>query len=357
MKVSLSIKKVEGPFGGGAIFANTVSEYLVSRGIEVVHTLDDADIDVVLHVNPFPFIMKSSSYSFFDAYIYKLKHPKTVIIQGIHECDERKGTHYMNKLLVNACNHADFVIFVASWLKPLLEKNGLDKKKPSQVILHGVPEEIFNTKDKNFWDKHSKMKIVTHHWGGQFLKGHDFYQRLDKLLASSEFGDKFEFTYIGNYPSNLEYKNTTLIAPISGSVLGEELKNHDVYITGSRNEPAGMHHVEGALCGLPLLYIDSGALKEYCDGYGIEFNEDNFEEKILEMYRDYDIYLEKVKKYDRVASKMGQEYYELLTELYKNRDQYAFKNKKNIGKIFFISIYSFFYDGIWRLRRILKLLK
>ncbi|MBT3948968.1 hypothetical protein HOF40_02670 [Candidatus Parcubacteria bacterium] len=357
MKVSLSIKKVEGPFGGGAIFANTVSDFLVSKGIEVVNDLNDKDIDIVLHVNPFPFLMQSSSYSFFNAFIYKLKHPKTIIIQGIHECDERKGTHYMNKLLVNACNHADFVIFVASWLKPLLEKNGLDKDKPSQVILHGVPEEIFNTENKKFWDKKSKMKIVRHHWGGQFLKGHDFYQRLDKLLGSSEFGDKFEFTYIGNYPKNLEYKNTKLISPISGKELGDELKKHDLYITGSRNEPAGMQHVEGALCGMPLLYIDSGAFKEYCEGYGLEFNEYNFEEKIMEMYRDYDMYVEKVKEYDRISSKMGQEYYESLTKLYKDRDKYAFRKEKKIGKIFFIRIYSFFYDKVWRVRRILRLLK
>ena len=201
------------------------------------------------------------------------------------------------------------------------------------------------------------MKIVTHHWGGQFLKGHDFYQRLDKLLGSSEFGDKFEFTYIGNYPKNLEYKNTKLISPISGKELGDELKKHDLYITGSRNEPAGMHHVEGALCGMPLLYIDSGAFKEYCEGYGLEFNEYNFEEKIMEMYRDYDMYVEKVKEYDRISSKMGQEYYESLTKLYKDRDKYAFRKEKKIGKIFFIRIYSFFYDKVWRVRRILRLLK
>ena len=37
-----------------------------------------------------------------------------------------------------------------------------------------------------------------------------------------------------------------------------ELKKHDIYITASENEPSGNHHMEGALCGLPILFKDSG---------------------------------------------------------------------------------------------------
>ena len=35
---------------------------------------------------------------------------------------------------------------------------------------------------------------------------------------------------------------------------------HDLYISASINEPAGMHHIEGLLCGLPIIYRDNGAL-------------------------------------------------------------------------------------------------
>ena len=66
-----------------------------------------------------------------------------------------------------------------------------------------------------------------------------------------------------------------------GLELASELKEHDIYITGSLNEPSGNHHIEGALfCGLPILYINSGGIAEYCS-YGLEINLDNFEEKIL----------------------------------------------------------------------------
>jgi hypothetical protein len=250
MKISLNTKFNEGPSGGGMKFAILLRDYLIKKGIKVINDLESDDIDVVFHITPFPFLMKkSSSYSFLDAYSYKLKHPKTVIIHRINECDERKGTNYMNKLLIKTAKYSDVLIFIASWLKPLLEKQGLDTSKPNKIILHGGDNKIYNIDGKNFWNGKNKLKIVTHHWGGHFMKGHDFYQRLDSLLSEPKFFDKFEFTYIGNYPKELKYKNTRFIESLSGEMLAGELKKHDVYITASRNEPA-------ECITLKALYVD-----------------------------------------------------------------------------------------------------
>ena len=49
-------------------------------------------------------------------------------------------------------------------------------------------------------------------------------------------------------------------------------KNH-VYLTASINEPAGMHHIEGALSGLPIIYRNSGAIPEYCSDFGVSFHD------------------------------------------------------------------------------------
>ena len=46
--------------------------------------------------------------------------------------------------------------------------------------------------------------------------------------------------------------------------LSTKLKENHLYITGSLFEPSGNHHIEGAQCGLPLLFIDSGGTTEYC---------------------------------------------------------------------------------------------
>ncbi|HEY4528224.1 MAG TPA: hypothetical protein VJJ48_00150 [Candidatus Paceibacterota bacterium] len=317
MKISINSKFLEGPYGGGMQFANFMKDFLTSHGVEVTNKLEN-NVDIILHVNPFPHLTPdASSYSYLDAYEYKLKNPKTIIIERVNECDERKGTTYMNKLLVEASNHSDFVVFIANWLRPLLLKEGLPEDKPYKVILNGGDHKIFNTQDKEFWDGKNPIKIVTHHWSDNPNKGSDVYQALDELLSDSKFGELFEFTYIGR--TNVSFKNSRVIAPLSGQELVRELKQHHVYITASRNEPGGMHHIEGALCGLPILYINSGALPEYCGGYGLEFNKDNLRERMLEIRERYQEFKDKIITYPNTAEKMGLEYLNLCQELLNTR--------------------------------------
>ena len=72
--------------------------------------------------------------------------------------------------------------------------------------------------------------------------------------------------------------------------MANELKKHHVYLTASLNEPSGNHHIEAAQCGLPILYINSGGIPEYCSGYGVEFNEDNFQEKLYVLSENYEFF-------------------------------------------------------------------
>jgi len=42
-------------------------------------------------------------------------------------------------------------------------------------------------------------------------------------------------------------------------------------LTGARFEACGMHHIEAAACGLPVIYHkDGGAINEICKNYGRE---------------------------------------------------------------------------------------
>ena len=211
MKISLNSKFVEGPFGGGMQFTNYLKSFLEKCNIKVINHLKDNDIDIILHINPFPFLMSSSSYSALEAYAYKCKSPDTIIIQRINECDERKGTSYMNKLLINVSKYSDHIIFIADWLKPLFEKPGFNKQRESSVILNGADNSIFNTFDKINKQKKKKLKIITHHWGANINKGHKIYTQLDSLLDKKEFSDLFDFTFIGNIPESIKYKNTKII--------------------------------------------------------------------------------------------------------------------------------------------------
>ncbi len=325
-------------------FARYLREFLTAKGVTVINHLNDSDIDIILHINPFPFLTrKTSGYSFFDAYLYKLKHPKTVIIARINECDERKGTHYMNKLLIKETNYSDFVVFIGSWLKSLIKIS-----RPSSVVLNGADARIFNTEGKSWWDGKEKLKIVTHHWSQHSNKGHTIYQQLDKLLNDPKFSEIFEFTYIGASEHQLPCRNARLIPPLSGKALGDELRKHHIYITGSLNEPGGMHHIEGALSGLPILYVNSGALPEYCAGYGLEITVENLAEKLLEIRNRYSEFIQKLKSYRNTGEKMANEYFALFENLYAKREKFILRRKSWLYRLW-LKFYAFFYDIYFRL--------
>ena len=106
---------------------------------------------------------------------------------------------------------------------------------------------------------------------------------------------------------------------MSGIPLAAELKNHNIYVTGSLNEPSGNHHIEAAQCGLPLLYINSGALPEYCSGFGVEFNLKNFEDKLKYLIDNYSTYFQELTRYPFNAEKMCEEYLDIFMELHQNK--------------------------------------
>ena len=108
--------------------------------------------------------------------------------------------------------------------------------------------------------------------------------------------------------------------PLSGLELSDKLKNNHIYITGSLNEPSGNHHIEAAQCGLPILYINSGGIPEYCEGYGVMFNEENFEEQLNEIILNYETYFENLKNYKFNSLKMCNDYLLFFEELIRTKD-------------------------------------
>jgi glycosyltransferase involved in cell wall biosynthesis len=107
---------------------------------------------------------------------------------------------------------------------------------------------------------------------------------------------------------------------MQGETLARELSSHHVYVTASLNEPAGMHHIEGAMCGLPLLYRRSGALPEYCDGFGVTFDGQDFMAALQQMLKQYASYAQRTANYSRTASHMCEEYIALFDRMLAQRN-------------------------------------
>lgn len=338
MKISIGTNIKEGPWGGGNLFAINLKSYLIDKGHKVVHNLSDKDIDVILITEPRR-TSESSAFTHIEVKEY-LQYVKfdTLVVHRINECDERKDTNYVNKYLLNANKVADATVFVSTWLQNLYLKQGLISNEVT-TILSGSNLKVFNSKGKEKWNKKEKLKIVTHHWGANWKKGFDTYSQLDILLNKDEWKNKIEFHYIGNTPKNFKFKNSITHLPLSGQELAEEIKKNHIYLTASLNEPSGNHHIEGAQCGLPLLYINSGGIPEYCKGYGVMFEEANFEIKLKEIITNYEHYSQKINSYKYNSGLMCSEYLALFEDIINRKKEIYEKREIRLNKSYLKEIF------------------
>ena len=335
MKIAIGSKIIKGPWGGGNLFSKNLKVYLENNNINVVNHLIENDIDIILLTEP-RIESSSSTITSLEALMYKKFVNKNVkIIHRINECDERKETKFVNKKMIKISRRSDFTIYVSQWLKDIYDKQNINIKN-SKIIMSGSDGDIFNSNNKKHWDRSNKLKIITHHWGNNWNKGFDMYSYLDKLLESPEFKEKFEFTYIGNLPENFKFNNSIYKEPMNDTEISTELKLNDLYITGSLNEPSGNHQIEASMCGLPVMYINSGGISEYQKDYGIEYDINNFTEKLQEIYRNYDIYFEKNSHFPFNASSMCKEYLNIFKKVYVKLDKKKYS-------LFFI-VYKLLYD-------------
>lgn len=290
VKIFFNRVPIDGPWGGGNQFLREMISTVHQAGHEITHQLSP-DVDVIFMIDPRP---GNTGYSVQHIAQHKQLYPHTKVLHRVNECDLRKGTSDVDQLLLASMSMADRVVFISQWLKDyfLSLEPVASWKDTSTVVYNGCNVEHFYPGTKLLT---AKTKLVTHHWSDNWMKGFDLYTEIDRHLAG-EPEATFEFTYVGRYNKGYMPKATTIVDPLHGAALGAELRKHDVYVTASRWEPCGMHHVEGAACGLPVLYHNEcGGINELCCNHGEEFSDfDGFLEKLSLVRENYGDYVDSI---------------------------------------------------------------
>jgi hypothetical protein len=116
---------------------------------------------------------------------------------------------------------------------------------------------------------------------------------------------------------------------MSGKALANEIKKNHIYITASKNEPSGNHHIEAAQCGLPILYLNSGGIPEFCKNFGVKFEVNNFEENLNYILRNYNDIEKNMKFYPFDATKMSNDYLQLFNNMLDCKDEIILSKKDN----------------------------
>jgi glycosyltransferase involved in cell wall biosynthesis len=320
VKVAIGSRPYDGPWGGGNRFVASLCEALKAQGHSVVHELSDRDIDIILIVDP---RRRSPNVCFSSGAVLRylqFTNADAIVIHRINECDERKNEPFINHILVRANYMADVTVFIGDWLAELpIWREHL--RPPWYVIRNGADTQIFNNKFFRPWSGEGPLKLVTHHWGYHPMKGFDIYEAIDRMLGDPQWAEKIEFTYVGQLPPGYRFANTQYVPPLDGAKLAAGLAAHHAYVTGSINEPAGMHHIEGALVGLPLLYRESGALPEYCQGFGVPFmGPEDFADALISLIAEYPRLVAAMSRYPWTAERMTRDWIALFENVLASRD-------------------------------------
>jgi len=303
------VKLVSGPWGGGNQFAVQLAAYLRAHGHHVSHRLWPWTKCILL-VAPRPF--QNVTFDVDDIRRFKARHPSAKCVHRINQTNLGRGTTNVDDLFKRANEVADATVFISAWVRDYFGARWFSTDRPHAVIHNGADSSIFHATTAPWDPTHGPCRIVTHHWSDNWNKGFAVYQEVDRLIAEGELPG-FELTVIGRWPEKIAWRAATTHPPVPPRALGDQLRRHHLYLTAAVAEAGGMHHIEGAQCGLPLVYHEEGGgVVELGRQYGVAFRDD-VKGALLNARDRFTELREKVLRLAPSGSRMCREYEQILT--------------------------------------------
>ena len=180
---------------------------------------------------------------------------------------------------------SDGTIFQSEWSRKENYRLGLSKNQFDVVIHNAVNSDIFNKKNRIAYSDQRKIKLITTSWSTNPGKGFDVFNWLDLNLDFS----KYDMSFVGNSP--IRFKNIKHIGPVNSTKLAGLLKEHDIFIFGSRIEACSNALLEALNCGLPSIAYDFSSNPEIIGQAGEFFNKPDeipvILNQVVNNYHDY----------------------------------------------------------------------
>ena len=327
-----------GPWGGGNQFLKCLKKGFENIG---VYTNEIGKANVLLF-NNYPF--RNESY-FNEAIKFKKYNPRGIIINRIDG---------PISLIRNRDRDVDVVIagFSKLFVDGIVCQSGWSKSRNKElfnlsanyetIIYNASDSDIFNANGKKAFQPSGKVRLIATSWSGNWQKGFEIYKYLDENLDFN----KYEMTFVGSSP--IEFKNIKWVKPVSSDILAGILKEHDIYITASQNDPCSNALIEALSCGLPAVALNSGGHPELIGGGGTLFNGNaDVIGAINEVTVNYDDYVSELPKYS--IENIVNSYLAFAQQIQKDmlNGNYICK-KVSIGNRF-IMLYLFIRIFVWKI--------
>jgi len=328
MKIHILYQFKNQPWGGGNQFLKALKSEFEKQN---VYEKEPDKADVILF-NSYPFgaeylfdrILHLKQKDANKVIIYRLDGPISLVRGRDREID--KIITLFNDLFV------DGIIFQSEWCREQNEKHFNILSGYETVIHNASDNRVFNKDGKHEFNPTGKTKLIATSWSPNWRKGFEIYRYLDENLDFS----KHEMTFVGNSP--IDFKNIKWIKPVSSAELAEILKQHDIYITASQNDPCSNSLIEALSCGLLAVALKDGGHPELVGEGGELFEGENDVIGKIEMVSQNHSYYQS-KTRDFSINEAAKEYYEFAKKIY---DDFRCKNyrPKQVNYSTRISLYK-----------------
>jgi glycosyltransferase involved in cell wall biosynthesis len=157
------------------------------------------------------------------------------------------------------------------------------------VISNTVDPAIFHPPERRETLAGRPVRVVASSWSQNPRKGADVLAWLDANLDP----ERFILTFVGQAPQRFE--RIRHVGPLDSNGVARLLREQDVYLAASRDDPCSNALLEALACGLPAVYLDSGGHPELVGAGGLPFESPEDVPAALErLVADLDVYRAKI---------------------------------------------------------------
>ena len=159
---------------------------------------------------------------------------------------------------------ADVTVMQSGWSMSKTYDLGYRPVRPV-LMWNSCDPAIFNREGRLPFERNRKIRLISTSWSDNPRKGRATYEWMDQHLDWS----RYEYTFVGRVTG--AFQNIRAQAPVDSPTLAGLLKQHDIYVTASQNDPCSNALVEALSCGLPAAYLRDGGHPELVEFGGIGF--------------------------------------------------------------------------------------
>ena len=245
------------PYGGGNQFLLALVGELERRGLTVEKNRVSAQTPSCLY-NSFNFDFRRLRRSVRDdvRMVHRVDGPVGVY-RGFDDGTDARIAD-MNAL-------ADVTILQSQFSLDKHRELGIELRKPV-VVRNSVDPAIFHPPDEQR-ERGERLRVIATSWSANPRKGADILAWLD---ANLDFG-AYEVTFAGN--TEQTFSNIRVVPPVASHEVADLLRDHDVYLATSRDDPCSNALLEALACGLPAAFLRSGGHPELVGDGGLGFDE------------------------------------------------------------------------------------